>query len=120
MRCRLKYPCRAFLAPGDTANATLLIDNVEGAAGDYKVTLDGSGPVGLEASRSFTLNKGQREDALFPLTVGDTGIGRVSLGVDGPGGFTVARSYPIQSRAPWFPVTEVKTASQGKGETFPP
>ncbi len=107
-----------FLAPGDTATATLLIDNVDGEAGEYKVTLSGEGPVGLDETRSFTLAKGQSQTATFPIMTGAVGIGAVTLSVEGPGGFKVERSYPIQSRTPYFPVTQVLTEALGSGETF--
>ncbi len=107
-----------FLAPGDTATATLLIDNVDGQAGDYKVSLTGQGPVGLSTDETFTLAQGEKQTKAFSFTTGEVGIGAVSLSVEGPGGFAVSRSYPIQSRTPYFPVTEVRTAALEPGETF--
>ncbi|WP_425409290.1 alpha-2-macroglobulin family protein [Hyphococcus sp.] len=107
-----------FLAPGDMASATLLIDNVDGEAGDYKVSLTGEGPVGLSVSETFTLAQGEKQTQVFPFSTGAVGIGAVNLSVDGPGGFSVTRSYPIQSRTPYFPVTEVRTAALEPGETF--
>lgn len=107
-----------FLAPGDNATATLLIDNVDGAAGDYTVSLTGEGPVNLATSEVFTLAKGEKQTKAFSFTTGEVGIGAVSLSVEGPEGFKVSRSYPIQSRTPYFPVTEVRTAALNPGETF--
>ncbi len=107
-----------FLAPGDQATATLLIDNVDGDAGDYVVSLTGDGPVGLSASETFSLAQGEKQTQTFTFTTGEVGIGAVNLSVEGPGGFAVSRSYPIQSRTPYFPVTEVRTAALDPGETF--
>ncbi len=107
-----------FLAPGDKASATLLIDNVDGAAGDYVVTVTGDGPVGIEETKTFALAQGEKQTAIFPLETGEVGIGAVNLSVEGPGGFKVSRSYPIQSRTPYFPVTEVRTAALASGDTF--
>jgi uncharacterized protein YfaS (alpha-2-macroglobulin family) len=107
-----------FLAPGDSATATLLIDNVDGAAGDYKVSLTGDGPVSLAANETFALAQGEKQTKTFAFTTGEVGIGAVTLAVEGPGGFAVSRSYPIQSRTPYFPVTEVRTAQLNPGETF--
>ena len=107
-----------FLAPGDTATATLLIDNVDGAAGDYTVTLSGEGPVGLNETQSFTLAEGEQQTATFSIEAGEVGIGAVNMSVEGPDGFSVSRSYPIQSRTPYFPVTELRTAPLAAGETF--
>ncbi len=107
-----------FLAPGDDATATLLIDNVDGDAGDYVVTLAGEGPAEIGAVETFTLAQGEKATRTFPIETGAIGIGAVTLGVEGPGGFSVARSYPIQSRTPYFPVTEVRTAALEPGESF--
>lgn len=107
-----------FLAPGDSASATLLIDNVEGAAGDYKVTVRGGTPITVQETKTFNLAKGRKATERFAFAAGETGIGSVSLDVEGPGGFKVSRSYPIQVRTPYFPVTNVSTASLQPGETF--
>ena len=107
-----------FLAPGDAATATLLIDNVDGASGDYVVTLSGEGPAGLNASETFALAQGEKATQTFPISAGAVGIGAINLAVEGPNGFAVSRSYPIQSRTPYFPVTQVRTAALGPGERF--
>ncbi len=107
-----------FLAPGDNATATLLIDNVDGAAGDYTVSLTGEGPVSLSTSEVFKLAQGEKQTRAFSFSTGEVGIGAVKMSVSGPDGFAVTRSYPIQSRTPYFPVTEVRTAALNPGETF--
>ncbi|NOX94107.1 MAG: alpha-2-macroglobulin family protein [Alphaproteobacteria bacterium] len=107
-----------FVAPGDKATATLLIDNVDGAAGDYVVSLSGDGPISLSTSQTFTLAKGQKETQSFSLETGEIGIGAVTLSVEGPDGFSVSRSYPIQARTPYFPVTQTTTTALAPGETF--
>ncbi|MEO1253119.1 MAG: alpha-2-macroglobulin [Pseudomonadota bacterium] len=107
-----------FTAPGDTATATLLIDNVEGPPGDYAVSLAGAAPFDMDARRVFTLAQGEQASAEFPFTATAVGVGEIALSVEGPDGFSVARSYPIQSRTPYFPVSEIKTAPLDPGETF--
>ena len=107
-----------FVAPGDTASATLLIDNVDGTAGDYQVSLTGEGPIEVAMDATYTLARGQKETAIFTFETGEVGIGAVTMNVTGPGGFAVSRSYPIQSRTPYFPVSEVKTEPLDPGETF--
>ncbi|MFZ5618847.1 MAG: alpha-2-macroglobulin family protein, partial [Pseudomonadota bacterium] len=98
-----------FLGPNDKAKATLLIDNVDGAAGDYAIALSGDGPVNATSTKTQALAKAAQATALFPVTAGAVGIGGVNLNVTGPGGFKVSRNYPIQVRTPYFPVTEVST-----------
>ena len=106
-----------FLGPNDKAQATLLIDNVDGAAGDYSVALSGKGPVTTSATDKRTLAKAAQATALFPITAGAVGVGGVDMSVTGPAGFKVSRNYPIQVRTPYFPVTEVTTRQLLPGET---
>jgi hypothetical protein len=106
-----------FLGPNDKAEATLLIDNVEGGAGEYSVTVAGEGPVSATKTDRRSLAAKQQATALFPITAGAVGVGGVKLSVAGPGGFSVARDYPIQVRTPYFPVTEVTTRQVLPGES---
>jgi alpha-2-macroglobulin len=109
-----------FLAPGDEAQGTLNIDNVEGPNGAYTVTVGGSDAARIASQpRRFNLNRGQRQTALIPINGGPLGIGRISLRLEGPNGFTpVERTYDIQSRAPFMPITITTTAPQGPGQDW--
>ncbi|HCY56344.1 MAG TPA: alpha-2-macroglobulin, partial [Oceanicaulis sp.] len=74
-----------FLAPGDTASATLTMDNVDGAPGDYAVALDADGPVSF-ADTAFTqsLPAGQRTDRAVALSAASSpGVAELSLSVTG-------------------------------------
>jgi alpha-2-macroglobulin len=106
-----------FLAPGDKADATLLIDNVDGAAGDYAVAVKGTGPLTTAIDDRKTLAAKQQSTARYPLSAGAVGVGGVLLNVTGPGGFKVSRDYPIEVRTPYFPVTEVTTRQLLPGES---
>lgn len=109
-----------FLAPGDEALATLNIDNVEGPAGAYRVSIAASGAANSAgAPRSFTLARGQRQTNAIPLTGGALGVGSIRLRLEGPSGFAaIERSYDIQSRAPWMPISVVTTAPQAPSEVW--
>ena len=107
-----------FLGPDDKASTTLLIDNVDGKTGVYSVNVAADGPVALDETVNFNLRTGERQDRLFPLEAGDIGIADITLRVAGPDEFAVSRSYPIQVRTPYFPVTEVETAQQAPGESY--
>jgi uncharacterized protein YfaS (alpha-2-macroglobulin family) len=109
-----------FLAPGDNANATLNIDNVEGQGGAYSVTVSGSSVAQVAAQpRRFTLNRGQRQTALIPVTGGPIGVGQLRLRVEGPSGFVpVEHVYDIQSRAPFLPITQVETQMLASGGSW--
>jgi uncharacterized protein YfaS (alpha-2-macroglobulin family) len=109
-----------FLAPGDEAQATLNLDNVEGPNGAYVVTMAGTDTARVAAQpRRFTLARGQRQTASIPLTGGPLGIGRISLRLEGPQGFAaVDRTYDIQTRAPFMPITITETAPLASGGTW--
>jgi len=107
-----------FLGPNDKAQATLLIDNVDNAAGDYAIMLESEGPVTATGSVVKTLAKAAQATALFPVTAGAVGVSSVELSVTGPAGFKVSRNYPIQVRTPYFPVTEVTIRQLLPGDTI--
>lgn len=106
-----------FLAPGDTASATLLVDNVEGAAGQYRIGLAGKGPLSVKTEKTLTLAGRQQATELLPLSSTTLGVASVSLSVAGPGGFKVGRSYPIEVRSPYFPVTQSTTTQLAAGQS---
>jgi alpha-2-macroglobulin len=109
-----------FLAPGDEAQGALNIDNVEGPPGAYTVTITGSPTAQIAAQpRRFQLNRGQRQTALIPITGGPLGVGQISLRLEGPQGFTaISRTYDIQSRAPYLPITITQTAPINPGASW--
>ncbi|HWA01003.1 MAG TPA: alpha-2-macroglobulin [Caulobacterales bacterium] len=109
-----------FIAPGDEAQATLNIDNVEGPVGAYSVVVTGAGAanVGGQPQR-FTLQRGQRQTAPVRVLGGAIGVGRIHLAVEGPAGFApIAHDYDIQSRAPFMPITVVDTQQQAAGASW--
>jgi alpha-2-macroglobulin len=109
-----------FLAPGDEAQGTLNIDNVEGPNGAYTVTVSGSSTAQIQAQpRRFTLSRGQRQTALIPIGGGPLGVGTIALRLEGPQGFTpIERSYDIQSRAPFLPITITTTEPLAAGASW--
>ena len=109
-----------FLAPGDEARATLNIDNVEGPPGNYAVTITGSETAQIAREpRRFQLGRGERRTVLIPITGGAMGVGEIGLRLEGPGNFAaIERSYDIQSRAPFLPISVVETAPLGAGSEW--
>lgn len=107
-----------FLAPGDVSTATLTIDNVDGAPGDYAAAISGGAPVEADASASQSLAAGERRDARYPVTSNDTGIGSLALSVTGPDGFAVERAYPIEVRSAWLPYSTIDRGRLSPGETW--
>jgi alpha-2-macroglobulin len=109
-----------FLAPGDAAFGTLTVNNIDGPAGNYAVTLAGQGAAGVNAPPvRATLNQGGSIIARVPIQGGAAALGRIDLTLTGPQGFTqITRSYDIQSRTPWLPITDVQVAQIGAGQSF--
>ncbi|WP_018262815.1 alpha-2-macroglobulin family protein [Methylobacterium sp. WSM2598] len=77
-----------FLNVGDRSRLHVALDNVEGAAGDYAVDLDLSGPVVVPAealTRKIRLEAGQRGAIEIPVTAAGPGVARLDLRLTGPG-----------------------------------
>lgn len=108
-----------FLAPGDDAQATLLIDNVEGAAGEYTATLRGEAAARLDAPPiRVRLAAGEQRVVRAPISANGVGLGTVRLTLEGPGGYSIARSYPIEARAPFLPFTLSETNTQAANSAY--
>src|SRR5712692_10059744 len=96
-----------FMLNGDKSSMHLDIDNVEGAAGDYRVSVAGDGPlaVGTGPAQTIRLAAKARGGLALPLTASAAGSGSVTVRVSGPGGFDLARSYVLAVK----PATQVLT-----------
>lgn len=106
-----------FLAPGDKGRATVLLHNVDGAEGGYKVAVSAQDAVeGGAPEQTMTLAKGRREVFTVPLDARDAGIGTVALAVSGPDGFAITRSWPLQVRPAQVPETRQILQSMAPGE----
>ncbi|MBL9097609.1 MAG: alpha-2-macroglobulin family protein [Alphaproteobacteria bacterium] len=108
-----------FMAPGDKLTAALNMHNVEGAAGSYTATIKASGSTaspGGQTRLTTTLGAGERKLLDVPLEAPAAGIGSISLNVEGPGGFKVARSWPIEVREPQLPVSAEDTVTVAPGQ----
>ena len=109
-----------FLAPGDHAFATLELHNVEARAGAYMAEVFGSNGLMAPLRKLFQLLLGQRVVERTPLNAPSVaGIGSVGLKVSGPG-FATAKSWPLQTRLGWGPVTRATIAPQKPGEAYTP
>jgi alpha-2-macroglobulin len=94
-----------FLLTGDRGAMRLDIDNVEGAAGDYRLAVSTDGPlaVGQGATQTMRLAAKQRSGVSLPLTAQRVGTGTVAVRITGPGGFDLERSYTLAAK----PATQV-------------
>jgi hypothetical protein len=94
-----------FLLTGDRGAMRLDLDNVEGAAGDYRLAVSADGPltVGEGATQTLSLAARQRSGFSLPLNAARVGTGTVAVRITGPGGFDLERSYVLAAR----PATQV-------------
>jgi len=107
-----------FLAPGDQGRATVLVHNLDGAEGDYRIAVRAHDAVGGGAEeQTIALPRGQRRVFTVPVDGRSEGIGSVELSVAGPDGFAVGRAWPIQVRAPQLPETRQSVQAMAPGET---
>ena len=107
-----------FLAPGDVADATVSVDNVDGASGTYSASLSSSGVIASNASFQTKLSKGQREEGILQLSAGEIGVDEIFLDVKGPRKYSTRTDYPIQVRTPFRPITQQKWVTLAPGESF--
>jgi len=108
-----------FLAPGDQAQATLLVDNVDGAAGDYAINVAVSGATAT-ASGSFqqtlALAEDERKLVTLPISGETPGIGTISLTLTGPQDYRVQRSWPLEVRPSQLHLSEQIVSLMTPGE----
>src|SRR5262249_5645625 len=96
-----------FLLTGDRGTMHLELDNVEGPAGDYRVAVEGDGPVrlGADAPKSLALRAKQRSSISLPITASAAGFSTLKVRISGPANFTSERSYKLAAK----PATQVLT-----------
>jgi uncharacterized protein YfaS (alpha-2-macroglobulin family) len=109
-----------FLNTGDKSTMHVDIDNVEGQAGDYAVTLTAKGPTGAtaKAADKVTLRAKQRQPVSFPLEVSAAGTATIALNVEGPGGFRLEREYALNVRPATQLLTRRTVRQIAKGESI--
>ncbi len=88
-----------FLRTGDKGAVQLELDNVEGAAGDYSITVGAEGAAKIEGDKqTLKLDAKQRAYVSLPVTAAGAGTSTIDVNVSGPNGFTLARAYALNVR----------------------
>lgn len=98
-----------FLAVDDKTNATVLLHNMEGPEGVYRLRWETQGALRADASPGqveLHLAPGQREVVRIPLQAQSVGNGRLLLRLAGPQGLRSERQLGIGVRAPFLPQTQ--------------
>jgi uncharacterized protein YfaS (alpha-2-macroglobulin family) len=109
-----------FLAPGDHAFATLELHNLEGRIGQYLAQIFSDRGLLAPFKKLYDLALGQRIADHAPITApGVAGVSNIAFRVDGPS-FSTVKTYPIETRLGWGPVTRTSVDLQKPGETYTP
>lgn len=90
-----------FLAPGDEAEATVALHNLDGAPGLYTAVLAAEGPLEILGDMvvEAELAQGQRAERVIRVKAReDMGDGKLTLSVAGPEGFGMSRESELSVR----------------------
>lgn len=110
-----------FLSPGDIADATATLDNVDGDPGSYEIAVQTTGPVTVpDQAMTTQLEKGARSDQSLTLAAKGAGIAQIDLNVTGPGDFVANSTYPIQVRSAYLPISQVTRQQLAPGDSYTP
>ncbi len=88
------------LAPGDKSALSLSIQNLDGAAGRYRLSLRGHDGLILDGAETYELDlpKGGQADLRVNLAAEGLGEGAIDLAIAGPDGFALNRRIAIPIR----------------------
>ncbi|MDI1346024.1 MAG: alpha-2-macroglobulin [Pseudolabrys sp.] len=109
-----------FLRTGDRGAVQLELDNVEGAAGDYAITVATDGGIKRDGDSPLSLKLAakQRGRVAVPVTASGSGTGTVTITIAGPNGFALARGYGLDIRPATQLLTRRTVRSLASGETL--
>ena len=109
-----------FLLTGDQSTMHLDLDNVEGAAGDYSLTVraDGALSVGDRMVQALRLRAKQRDNVVVPLQASAAGPSTVNVRITGPGGFALERNYAMAVKPATQVLTRRTVRQIAKGESL--
>jgi uncharacterized protein YfaS (alpha-2-macroglobulin family) len=109
-----------FLLNGDHGTMSFDLDNVEGAPGDYTVSLKTSGPVKVSGNPTTTakLAAKQRTSMSMALDAGGAGQAAIDVDIKGPNGLTLARHYALDVKPATQVLTRRSVRTLAKGESL--
>src|ERR1700759_755186 len=113
-----------FLLSGDHGTMSFDLDNVEGVAGDYSVSVKTSGPVKVSGNPTTTVKLAAKQRTSMSLALVAGGAGSAALDVDikGPNGLTLGRHYALDVKPATQVLTRrsVRTVAKGESLTLTP
>ena len=110
-----------FLAPGDEAQLSVLLHNIELPAGEIVAEITASGGLAINGPTRLAANlaTGARAQPFTTLRASEGGEGVLRIAVTGPGGFRVERESRITIRSSRPRVTEVAGGELPAGVELP-
>jgi uncharacterized protein YfaS (alpha-2-macroglobulin family) len=109
-----------FLLNGDHGTMSFDLDNVEGAPGDYTVSVKTAGPVKVSGNSvtSAKLAAKQRSSMSLALDAGGAGSAALDVDIKGPNGLTLARHYALDVKPATQILTRRSVRTLAKGESL--
>ena len=109
-----------FLLNGDHGTMSFDLDNVEGAPGDYTVSVKAAGPVKVSGNPVTTAKLAAKQRSSMSLALDAGGAGSAALDVDikGPNGLTLARHYALDVKPATQILTRRSVRTLAKGESL--
>ena len=109
-----------FLLNGDHGTMSFDLDNVEGAPGDYTVSVKTAGPVKVSGNPVTTAKLAAKQRSSMSLALDAGGAGSAALDVDikGPNGLTLARHYALDAKPATQILTRRSVRTLAKGESL--
>ena len=108
-----------FLSPGDVTSVRIDIANTDGPAGDYQLSVETFGKLGVEmpmTGMSIVLAAGEKKAVSVPVRGVEVGKGVLSIKLSRANGPFVDQALSVSVRAPQLPVSQrriVKLAANG-------
>ncbi len=113
-----------FLAPGDVAQVTVALRNLDGEAGDYKIDIATNGVVKLDSNliQAKGLAQGKEVRETRMMSAEEIGVATITLSVSGPNGYSLVREKKISVRpaSPTIDIRQVAQLPAGKSVTVTP
>ena len=109
-----------FLLNGDKGTMSFDLDNVEGAPGDYTISVKTTGPVKVTGNPATTVKLAAKQRTSMSLALDAGGAGTANLDVDikGPDGLTLARHYALDVKAATQILARRSIRTLAKGESL--
>jgi alpha-2-macroglobulin len=109
-----------FLLTGDRGTMSFDLDNVEGAPGDYTISVKTSGPVSGAGNPSTNLHLAakQRASTALALTGGGAGTAQIDVAINGPNGLSLGRHYVLDVKPATQILARRSIRTLAKGESL--